>query len=359
MKNFLKNILLFFLIYLGLSFIISICVPYHWGNPWYSVKISYLEKENDRPFNAYFFGSSKVYRQFDPTLFDSLAHAFTNEEIRSFNMGAPGTFVPQTYYLYERFLNSELSNGVKYCFLELKDVFPIRKRLMHREKTNYWLGMSDLGFATKSIFADKTKSKINKATHSTRYLTTYIENALHIGHFGGLLTTPKYYEEDFLGPFHNGYLPLEYEYKTTKNPTVREKLMMWQNAFEKEPERIDARKTMTVKAYNDSFHTFYDRVNQKRILELIDKKKKKGIELIFVLIAPEVERCRNSMINLSHNIPEPNLIDLANPTKYPDLYTVENNFDFSHLNTKGAGIFTSCFAEEFKQGIIPKRGKGN
>ncbi|MCP3933638.1 MAG: hypothetical protein GY705_31610, partial [Bacteroidetes bacterium] len=114
MKYFLKNILLYFLIYLGLSFIISICVPYHWGNPLYSVKISYLEKENDRPFNTYFFGSSRVFRQFDPTLFDSLAHAFTNEEIRSYNMGAPGTIVPQTYYLYERFLNSELSNGVKY-----------------------------------------------------------------------------------------------------------------------------------------------------------------------------------------------------------------------------------------------------
>ncbi len=54
--------------------------------------------------------------------------------------------------------------------------------------------------------------------------------------------------------------------------SIRETCNPWPLS-EKEPERLDARKTMTLEAYNDSFYTFYDRVNQK---QHIIKKRGKG-----------------------------------------------------------------------------------
>ena len=356
MKQFLKNIILFFLLYTGLSFVISLCVPYHWGNPWYSVKARYLEKNNHKAFNTFFFGSSRVYRQVDPFLFDSLAQEITNEEIHSFNLGAPATFAPQTYFLYEQFLNSPLSKNAKYCFLELTDVSPIGKRSMHQEKTNYWLGMSGLSFAIKSIVADQTKSKTYRATQCMRYFFSYIENVLHLGHFSRQLTTTNVYEEDYLGPYNNGYLPYEYEYKTTKNPTLKKALFRRMKVLEKEPERLGLRRTRIQNAYNASSDSYYDRANRKRILELIERSRKKGIELIIFFISPRPMHVNKvNIVNLSRKIPKANLIDLCYPVRYPDLYAVENAFDLGHLNTKGSGLLTSYLAEEFSHLQLQKK----
>jgi hypothetical protein len=42
-------------------------------------------------------------------------------------------------------------------------------------------------------------------------------------------------------------------------------------------------------------------------------------------------------------------IDLANPFTYPEFYSLDNTYDITHFNNKGAALFTEKMAEEFKR----------
>jgi len=62
MKKLVIKIALFLIVFVLIRISILLFVPYHWGNPWYSSKIQYLEKTQLKP-NTIFFGSSRIYRQ--------------------------------------------------------------------------------------------------------------------------------------------------------------------------------------------------------------------------------------------------------------------------------------------------------
>ena len=61
-------------------------------------------------------------RQIDPYIFDSTIRDQIKQDVSSFNLGSPATFCPQNYYLYEKFLESEISEKAKYCLVELMPV---------------------------------------------------------------------------------------------------------------------------------------------------------------------------------------------------------------------------------------------
>ncbi len=348
MKRFLKNSTLFFLIYLGVSLIISCFLPYHWGNPRYSVKIKHLKRNQGDKYDTYFFGSSRVYRHIDPSLFDSLVNATKGQNIHSFNLGAPGTFPPQSYFLYEQFLDSELSKGVKYCFLELMDVANIPDHIMHEEKTNYWLNGKDMSFVFQSVISDKNESAAQKFTQLSVYFKSYLERVLHLGHFSRQLTETNYYDPEYLGPSQNGHLPLEYEIETASNPALREALLERRQGLEKFPTALEQRKKRMIAAESKTLSNEYDRIHQQRILELIQKSRRSGIQLIFMFIAPKPNSAYRNVVDLKPHLPDDQLIEIT-PLKYPELFTIENAFDIGHFNTQGVRLFTSYLAEEFKE----------
>ena len=53
------------------------------------------------------FGTSRVFEQINPFIFDSVCNSASSENISSFNLGAQATFSPQNF-LYENFLNYKL-----------------------------------------------------------------------------------------------------------------------------------------------------------------------------------------------------------------------------------------------------------
>lgn len=348
MKRFLKNIALFFLVYLGLSLLISAFIPHHWGNPWYSVKISHLEKNRDLKYNTYFFGSSRVYRHINPSLFDSLMQTKGLENVRSYNLGAPGTFPPQTYFLYEQFLDSPLSKGAKFCFLELMDVATIPDQLMHQEKTNYWLNGRELGFVCHSILADETENAAQKFSQVSSYFESFLEGVFHMGHFSRQITDANYYNKDYLGPLQDGYLPLDYEYQTASNPSLKRTLSDRMKGLRAKPETLEQRKRLMIDAQTNSLGDQYDKVHQERILQLIQKSHHRGIELIFMFIAPKPNQAYRNAINLQAHLPDEHLIEIT-PVNYPELFTLENAFDIGHFNTQGVRMFTLFLADEFKE----------
>lgn len=359
MKSFIIKLSIFGILYLISSIIISTFTPYHWGNPWYSTKIQFLEKNNQLRYDTFFFGSSRVYRQINPELFDSTFNSISQEKIKSFNLGAPATFNPQSYYLYEKFLDSRLSNNVKYCFIELMEVDLLNDYFMHQERTTYWQNLSDILFVEKSIYYNKQIDFNQKTTATSNYLISYFENIFHLGHFGKQILTRNYYDDKYLGSFKNGFFPLEYDFQTTTNKVTRKSLLERKKNLIQKPELIANRKSQISKSYANISAT-YDNINLNKIKELINKSKEKNINLIFIL---SPRNGSQKLLNLSRKIPKMNLIDLSNPQKYSIFYELENSFDVGHLNTQGATTYSEFLAVEFEkkthkissphQGVIP------
>ena len=347
MKSFITKIVLLFFLYCTLSFVISYFTPYHWGNPWFSSKVQFLEKNIESECNSFFFGSSRIYRQIDPVVFDSTFNTISKKKIKSFNLGAPATFNPQSYYLFEAFLNSELSKHAKYCFIELMDVDLLNDYFMHEERTSYWQNYSDLLFVGKSIYSNTELGFSKKMKSGLNYSVSYIENILHLGHFGNQILNPNYYDDKYLGTQKDGYFALDFDYQTTKNKTLKMHLYDRKQRILKKPELIKNRKKDIANYYNNISNN-YDKINLNRILELKQKCNKKGIQLIFIL---SPRNGSQKLLNLSQKIPEDNLIDMSNPLKNDLLYNYENSFDIGHLNSKGSYLYSKMLAIEFEKKV--------
>ena len=325
--------------------IISQLTPYHYGNPWFSTKIEFLEKQITLSHNTYFFGSSLVYRQIDTQLFDSTFNSISNEKLSSFNLGAPALFNPESYYLFENFLKSPLSKNAKYCFIELTEVNLIKDSRMHLEQTSYWQNYSDLLFVGNSIFSNNQLNQKQKGKAYLNYSVSYLENLLHLGHFRAQILHSNYYNKKYLGINNDGYLPLDYEYETTENKIIKDDFHARNQRFLENPKSLNTIKLKILNSYN-SISKKYDQINLNRILDLIQKTKQKGINLIFIL-SPRMGG--QKLINLSKKIPEINIIDMCNPQNHDLFYYNENSFDQRHFNSKGAESYSKYLLQNSKK----------
>ncbi|MBX2877813.1 MAG: hypothetical protein KTR30_37175 [Saprospiraceae bacterium] len=313
------------------------------------MKIRFLNEDQENTWNTYFFGSSRVHNQIDPAVFDHLVNLQEHHEIRSFNLGAQGAFPPQSYFLFEKFLDSKHSDGVKFCFLELRELARIKPANSVPANHSYWLSLKEISFALRCLLLDPTKSRVYKRSQILRHLRAYVENVLHIGHFKAQISTPHYYDDLSLGPEKNGYLPCEYQYEMTQNKALREALLKKRKRLEEEPERLQDRSIKHLQGYKGYSDAYYSEAHQERVLQLIERAKEKGIHLILIYISSGTNQNPGRAINLCRSLPKSHIIELANPTKFPELYYVANAFDPGHLNAKGSRIFTRYLAQEFKK----------
>ena len=345
MKRFALKISFFLVLYVLIGVVISAFVPYHWGNPWYSSKMQYLEEVDKTKYNSFFFGSSRIYRQVNPTIFDSTLQGMDGISTQSFNMGAPATFCPQSYFMYDKFLESDRAPQARVCFLELMEVDGIRDFFMHQERTTYWQNPKDVIFAVQSMVNNDRISLLAKLKYSSNYLISYCEKILHLGHFGQQITTRDYYDEKYTGPERNGFLSLETDLRTTNDPEVKEHLSARFAVPRKDSSLLIKRKRSILSHYQTISDTF-DQVNLKRIKDLIGQSKARGIHLVWVL---SPRNASQELVNISRQLPKEHFIDMANPEFFASLYTLRYSFDTGHLNDKGSDLYSKLLAIEFSK----------
>lgn len=349
MKKFIKKIVLYVSAYLIISNLLFLFVPYHFGNPWYSSKIKFLEKKEDSiGLNTFFFGSSRVYRQINPTIFDSICSVnsgyTSSAKIKSFNLGAPATFAPQTYYLYENFLESKLSEKAKYCFLEISDVQKIPDDQLGQERTNYFVNSKILSFASRSFFNDKRYNIPRKVYSTSIYFVSFLENLFHLGHLREGLMDKKYYDLAYVGIERNGFYPLESEYQETNDNGLKNVFSERKQKLIDNPSVLNKRKVNFLELEKKSNNNNCNNINLKKIKHLIEKSKEKDIHLFFIL-SPRLDS--KEIFNLSKKIPKQHIINMGSPNVYPEFYSLENSFDIGHLNNKGADLYSKKIALEF------------
>ena len=326
-------------------------LSYYWGNPWYGSKIEFLKSKNTKDLpNTFFFGSSRVHRQIDPAKFDQTLDTISTLSVNSFNLGAPATFCPQTYYLYENFIQSDIASNTKYVFMELMNIELINENVMHQSRTIYWQNFSTFKFVMKAIFSDDQVDWKHKFGYLVRYGISFIESQYRIGFLGQLIVKKTDFNREFVGPETNGYYPLESELKVTTNRIIKNDLVKRKSSLDGDTTSLSMIALSSIKNFEDQTST-PDSIHLEKINDLIKISKDKHIKLIFVL-SPRNSSSR--LVSLYKSIPASNKIDLSNAAEFPELYTKENTFDIDHLNTKGSEIYSTLLAEKFKDLIVDK-----
>lgn len=327
MKIFLKQLLIFLLLYIGVRILVLQFLPYHWGNPYVSSKIQFMDENNEKP-DMVIFGSSRVHRQIDPSLFDSLMFVKTQKPFSSFNLGSPATFAPQTYYLLEQFIKSDISFRTRFIILELDEMPVMASR--HQERTSYWVQLQHLTLVIKSYLGRKDVKSLQKLIIIGSYIEPFVERFFGIGHFGKQIRDKEYYSIKNVGSKMKGFVPLDEEDQTEGR---LKKTQM------NDQKKLDIRYQNAINAKYDP--KLVDRVHLNFLKELKRKANARNIEVIF-LLSP---RNMNSYIVTMGEELKKNgkVIDLS---RNPNYYDLQLSYDEGHLNAKGSTLYTNELFEK-------------
>lgn len=333
LKLFYKVILLFsVLLIIGEVAWKFIDVPYYWGNVNLNTKLEFLKEKKITP-NIYFIGSSVTFRQVMPTLFDSIA----NKNGRSFNLGVDGTFAPQTYFLLEHLI--ETAPTIDYLLVELNghDYFAQNFRTT---ESKYYLSPKWLS-SFYNYINQASVSIGNKLGIGGMYFYAYLEKVFGIGMRANYLK--QIHEKNIdkargvTGRQNDGFYPLG---AITPNKLDEKQLPA-------ELKRLEAAFQLAYQEIAEK-RMPYNQALKEQLEYYISFAKKKEIQLIYILNPIEsVFDTPSEMVALFQDLPVANRIDLANPSKFSELYLLENRWDKNHLSTKGSAIFSKKLAKAF------------
>lgn len=332
MRKLIAKIGLFVVILFVIEKMIESFFPYHSGNVWVSTKIRHLQ-ENEISPNLLFIGSSRIYRQVDPTIVDRVLQTGLKQNIRSFNLGGPSVFCPETYYLLEHLLEDEsINKDLKYVVVELMDIQNIDRHLQHQERSSYWMDTERFKFgitSTKSVYYLKN------------YAIAALENTFNLGHYGEAFLVENYYEDRFLGGNQNGYYPLDKALQNEPNDKVWFNLRQRRENLMKDTLLLQQVMRVEEKLFSSDRQS-PNKIHLDKIKSLIEQFNASEIQLVFTIPPRYLSK---ETLALFQEIPERHRVDLGSPQAYSELYTTKYSFDSGHFNSRGGIIYSIKLGE--------------
>lgn len=348
MKKFLKKLILFCSAFLILSWILSSVIyprlsltNYSWGSSNLELKRKLLITNPDK-YNTCFIGSSRVWKQINPGLFDSLVNEKINA--RSVNLGENWFFAPETHYFLRNLLDEEKFKP-KYILMELSKIKTIDFMNIHTNRMHYWCNPKDNSFAVKAIMSSNF-SLPERVYNSVTYSLAYLDKVINLGYLTEGLNARANYNsinEDTLTLMGNGYSCGNI--LTLKDSAEAVDFLRDTSGVQKLAE-FSAKQFEKFES-NPALLSKYNRVYRDRIIELIKFAESKGAQLIFIM-SPRVDKNQyNELIPLYHSLPEKNRMEFSDSRKYPELYIAKNSYNTTHLNCKAAEDYTRLIARRF------------
>lgn len=340
MKKFVKNIFFFVIPFMFLLLIKKITfayilreskTAYALGESLFTSKLHYYQN-NQKSFNTVFFGSSRIYRHVNPIIFDSV---LVEKKICSFNFGTPSTVNPEVYFLYENFIKRIKNTQVKYAIIELSH-FNNSIKNANTTKGSYWLTISNFTYCLEYIVysSDSTIQKIRK---TLACLEGILYNLFDFNILKETTLTKN------IGI--NGFYPVEKELSDANSEVLKKRREAFQLSTIQLQEIVAGLKNSDV--YLNAVKV--NQIHYKRLKNLILKSKEKGIHLFYILPPRLKQRDYIELLPILKTLPQSNVIYLFEYEKHKSLYSVENSFDYGHLNTKGSNIFTKFLAKKISE----------
>lgn len=343
MKKFRKKLMLFALGLIGIFIVKNLLTPYYLGNPQFATKLDYFKSHDDKNYNTVFFGSSTLYRHVNTTLFDSILR---EQNLKSFNFATGGTYNPETFYLYNKFIGRKNKHNIKYAFIELQALDPIGFQNVYTTRKSYWNNTTYFNFATNYInnsnFDIQKKSKYFKI-----YAGTFAYSFLDFKILNNFFEINNQLNRNRVG--RDGFYPLT---KDMNENHVENGPKDWRLFFKADTTVLEKRRTSIIKNINlesDLLHlnTFY----LEYLNALIRESEKHEIKLMFILPPRLKSEFYKELLPIAKALPQNHIINLSDPIKYKEFYQTKYAFDIAHLNTEGSTIFTTYLANEFRKRI--------
>jgi hypothetical protein len=357
MKKFISRLLIFSIAILGISVLLNQwvypgmrLVPYTWGSDLIHKKRVYLV-ENKEKFNTLFIGSSRIYRQIIPRVFDD---STAGMGIKSFNFGVNWLFAPESFYLLDQLEKSDKLK-FRYVFIELSKIRSVDYHNLHTTRIKYWYNFTYFEFALKAVLFSNV-SLLEKISTILVHTISYLDYLLNLGYmteafdFRSRNHPPLDYTE--LGKSRDGFYP--YGESNTTEGEEGDPVNKRHENFLKDTTVLARR----IKYSHTQFKKFrespellekYNKYYTDEINRLIMDAQAKGTFLIFI-VSPRIDyKQYNEIIPIYHKILPGHAIEISDASRYPQLYHAKYSNDETHLNTEGAAIYTGNLAREFKR----------
>ena len=301
-------------------------LPFYWGNNHVAKKFRYLRTVDKKP-KTYFLGSSSIQRGVIPEVFDSLVH--TSDF--SFNISSDGTQADQLFYLLDNLLEDD---HVETIFFELNDFDSMHKNRYLTTKTKYCSTPLVLNNQLKYAQELSTIEQFEKDTLKKKYVNTFIENLFKIGYRKDIINNLK----DQKGV--NSFGKIQGFVATAKDQLPESKRQRVEKLLKTIADVIKRAQKQERHNYNQT------------ILDLaykyLNKSLNSGKKLIFIFGPKFTHGVTPAEMYATFDLlPPENRINMADPNKFPQFYNIENRFDQSHFNKRGAKIFTETLAHEY------------
>ena len=348
MKRFLKEIVGYGFLMLILSIICSVILYHGADNNFYkeyeastlTSKLDFFLENGD--YNTAFIGTSKTLRQVDTKLFSD----HFDEKIYAFNMGIIGLF---PFRMVDYIEKISFKKGLKYIFIEIAPI--------DRVGTNYDYNpnIHALSPIRSLALLDYLKSNQIKFRTKIGYLINYSRalayKYLGLGGskqllllFGG--NQPKITPNFNDNIDRNGFSPFD---PLVEKGLVSKNMLRGSADLKKNPKQIGR----TIESYKSAQKNLSKSTDRflLSVEQLALNISRKGITPIFILPPRQMDYGLSPVLNQKNYLKEKgfHVFDFSDPSEYPELYLVENSFDLSHLNEKGATIYTNKIISKFEK----------
>ncbi len=348
MKKLIKSIGLLVFVILFINLIVSkFFLPNAWGDKIMTAKLNYFEKHQTE-YNALFFGASLVYRQINPSTIDQMVDG-QNFPFKSYNMGADAHNLLQQMEESEYIIKS--NPQVKYIFLSLSSGGDIFWANLHTTYMMHWIKLKTLKKAIPLVFKSNYLGSLKKRLAIIRaYITSFTERLFHFGAMEKIienqLSTTKYYN----GPNQNGFYP--YRDKSEHIMSINQKSEDLLFIMRKKYLHDDKMRNEFLQKNFDAFSGNMKYVEANHLLKIINNyiriQKEQGIH-VTIILPPRLDQFYNVLLPLFEKLDDQHKINMADPNIYPQFYTVNNSFNFRHLNEIGANLYSKELGLKIKE----------
>jgi len=294
-------------------------------------KIDYLRKRGDA-FDVLFVGTSRIHHQIVPSIFDAMM-AKGGIATHSFNLGIDGLRTPEDTYVLESALR-ERTQPLRWIIMECKDInFRLEDVDQRTTRAVYWHDTPRMGMLAQRLvwgsFAAQRKWKHAVKEYWDGLHVFLLHSALWLQNesCAGVLAEANREKFEPMAPADSfslaGFDPPRNEHMPTKQ---RADYLASFHDLQAHPAEFD----------------FKDLASQQLLRREAALAELHGAKMI-LLIPPTLTRFK-FVPNPSLG-PTPAVFDFDRPDTYPELFSVENRLDETHLNAQGANILTTRLAE--------------
>jgi hypothetical protein len=355
-RNILLLVVLVALLITGIGIALS---TFGWGDSTFYTKSHYY-LSNKEKFNAIYVGGSLEYRHIDPFVIDSTV-AEHGIRLKSFNLGNDGYNLPLQVWVVENMLK-KAGDHLDYIFLSLSSDPLFYKGILHTKEWNYWQNPKSVLFSVRVLHEMPIPQK-QKTQFSRFYVSSLAENLLKFGMMGELLQfhfVKAAADSLYLGQRKNGYFPYDDEeaYLSLRNDLPDEIVSKMENneISKQDYRRNQAKRDSLTTLWTQAFETYAVGTKPlplylKTYQNLHKACAAKGIRLIFVM-PPKGRTDYHLLMAIYENLPDDSKINLADPRDFPEFFSLENGYNYHHMNAKGSHLYSQIYGERLVELLL-------